>query len=89
MLTLRHVFPRALPSPGCEGKLCKGLVGAVPQLAVSVPLDAAVGARPIDARPREALARRVPLRLHKRPTPADLFRTLEEASGVDLDWFWL
>jgi hypothetical protein len=25
---------------------------------------------------------------YKRPTPADLFRTLEEASGVDLDWFW-
>ncbi len=24
----------------------------------------------------------------KRPTPADLFRTLEEASGTDLDWFW-
>lgn len=24
----------------------------------------------------------------KRPTPYDLFRTLEEASGVDLDWFW-
>jgi hypothetical protein len=24
----------------------------------------------------------------KRPTPADLFRTLEDASGVDLDWFW-
>ncbi|MEL6789904.1 MAG: M1 family metallopeptidase, partial [Pseudomonadota bacterium] len=24
----------------------------------------------------------------KRPTPSDLFRTLEEASGVDLDWFW-
>jgi aminopeptidase N len=24
----------------------------------------------------------------KRPTPADLLRTLEEASGVDLDWFW-
>ncbi len=24
----------------------------------------------------------------KRPTPADLFRTMEEASGVDLDWFW-
>lgn len=24
----------------------------------------------------------------KRPTPADFFRTLEEASGVDLDWFW-
>jgi hypothetical protein len=24
----------------------------------------------------------------KRPTPADFFRTMEEASGVDLDWFW-
>ncbi len=24
----------------------------------------------------------------KRPTPADFFRTLEDASGVDLDWFW-
>ena len=24
----------------------------------------------------------------KRPTPADCFRTMEEASGVDLDWFW-
>jgi hypothetical protein len=24
----------------------------------------------------------------KRPTPSDLFRTLEDASGIDLDWFW-
>jgi hypothetical protein len=24
----------------------------------------------------------------KRPTPSDLFRTLEDASSVDLDWFW-
>lgn len=24
----------------------------------------------------------------KRPTPTDFFRTMEEASGVDLDWFW-
>jgi hypothetical protein len=24
----------------------------------------------------------------KRPTPTDLFRTMEDASGVDLDWFW-
>ncbi|MBX2815862.1 MAG: M1 family metallopeptidase [Saprospiraceae bacterium] len=24
----------------------------------------------------------------KQPYPADLFRTLEDASGVDLDWFW-
>jgi len=24
----------------------------------------------------------------KHPSPADLFRTIEDASGVDLDWFW-
>ena len=24
----------------------------------------------------------------KRPYPADFFRTMEDASGVDLDWFW-
>jgi len=26
--------------------------------------------------------------MFKRPTPSDFFRTLEDASGVDLDWFW-
>lgn len=24
----------------------------------------------------------------KRPTPADFFRTMEDAAGTDLDWFW-
>ena len=24
----------------------------------------------------------------KHPTPADLFRTIEDASAIDLDWFW-
>lgn len=24
----------------------------------------------------------------KRPTPSDFFRTMEEVSGTDLDWFW-
>ena len=24
----------------------------------------------------------------RHPTPADLFRTMEDASGYDLDWFW-
>lgn len=24
----------------------------------------------------------------RHPTPADLFRTMEDASGIDLDWFW-
>lgn len=26
--------------------------------------------------------------MFKRPTPADFFRSLEDASAVDLDWFW-
>ena len=26
--------------------------------------------------------------MFKRPMPADLFRTMEDASSVDLDWFW-
>lgn len=26
--------------------------------------------------------------MFKRPTPADFFRTMEDASAVDLDWFW-
>ena len=26
--------------------------------------------------------------LFKHPSPADLFRTMEDASGIDLDWFW-
>jgi hypothetical protein len=25
---------------------------------------------------------------YKHPAPADFFRTMEDASGVDLDWFW-
>jgi hypothetical protein len=25
---------------------------------------------------------------YKQPMPADFFRTMEDASGVDLDWFW-
>jgi len=26
--------------------------------------------------------------MFKQPTPEDFFRTMEDASGVDLDWFW-
>ncbi len=27
--------------------------------------------------------------MFKHPSPADFFRTMEDASGVDLDWFWI
>ena len=26
--------------------------------------------------------------MFKHPTPADFFRSIEDASGIDLDWFW-
>ena len=26
--------------------------------------------------------------MFKHPTPGDFFRTMEDASGIDLDWFW-
>ncbi|MEE9408560.1 MAG: M1 family metallopeptidase [Polaribacter sp.] len=26
--------------------------------------------------------------MFKHPTPADFFRSMEDASGIDLDWFW-
>jgi hypothetical protein len=26
--------------------------------------------------------------MFKRPTPSDFFRSMEDASGIDLDWFW-
>lgn len=26
--------------------------------------------------------------MFKHPSPADFFRTMEESSGIDLDWFW-
>ncbi len=26
--------------------------------------------------------------MFKHPTPEDFFRTMEDASAVDLDWFW-
>jgi hypothetical protein len=26
--------------------------------------------------------------MFKHPAPADFFRTIEDASGIDLDWFW-
>merc|ERR1739841_189168 len=26
--------------------------------------------------------------MFKHPTPEDFFRTMEDASGIDLDWYW-
>ncbi|MFN3989468.1 MAG: M1 family metallopeptidase [Erythrobacter sp.] len=55
-----------------------------PSAAYHVLRDTVLGRERFDFALRE-YARRWKF---KRPTPADFFRTMEEASGTDLDWFW-
>ncbi|MEM1133727.1 MAG: M1 family aminopeptidase [Pseudomonadota bacterium] len=55
-----------------------------PSAAYHILRDTIIGRERFDFALRE-YARRWK---HKRPTPADFFRTMEEASGTDLDWFW-
>ncbi len=55
-----------------------------PTAALSVLREAVMGRELFDYSFRE-YSRRWKF---KRPTPADFIRTMEDASGVDLDWFW-
>lgn len=55
-----------------------------PSAAYHILRDTIIGRERFDFALRE-YARRWRFR---RPTPADFFRTIEEASGTDLDWFW-
>jgi len=55
-----------------------------PSAAYHILRDTVIGRERFDFALRE-YARRWKF---KRPTPEDFFRTIEEASGTDLDWFW-
>ena len=55
-----------------------------PAAALSVLREAVMGRELFDHAFREYANRWK----FKRPTPADFFRTMEDASAVDLDWFW-
>lgn len=57
---------------------------AKPATALNILRETILGRELFDFAFRE-FARRWKFR---RPTPADFFRTMEDASGVDLDWFW-
>ena len=57
---------------------------AKPATALNVLRETVLGRKQFDFAFRE-YARRWRF---KRPMPADFFRTMEDASGVDLDWFW-
>lgn len=55
-----------------------------PTLALSILRESILGRENFDFAFKQ-YARRW---MFKRPTPYDLFRTMEDASGRDLDWFW-
>ncbi|MEM6584298.1 MAG: M1 family metallopeptidase, partial [Pseudomonadota bacterium] len=55
-----------------------------PSAALNILRDTVIGRERFDFALKE-FARRWKF---KRPTPEDFFRTMEEASGTDLDWFW-
>jgi aminopeptidase N len=57
---------------------------AKPATALTILRETIMGRKLFDAAFKE-YARRWAF---KHPTPADLFRTLEDASAEDLDWFW-
>lgn len=57
---------------------------AKPAAALNILRETIMGRELFDAAFKE-YARRWAF---KHPTPQDFFRTMEDASGVDLDWFW-
>lgn len=57
---------------------------AKPATALNILRETIMGRQLFDAAFKE-YARRWAF---KQPYPADFFRTMEDASGVDLDWFW-
>ncbi|MEE2681692.1 MAG: M1 family metallopeptidase [Planctomycetota bacterium] len=57
---------------------------AKPATALNVLRETVIGREQFDYAMREFSRRWA----FKRPEPADFFRSLEDASGTDLDWFW-
>ncbi|MEP3480420.1 MAG: M1 family metallopeptidase [Fuerstiella sp.] len=57
---------------------------AKPATALNVLRETVVGREAFDFAFKEYSQRW----MFKRPYPADFFRSMEDASGVDLDWFW-
>ncbi len=55
-----------------------------PAVALNILRETVLGRELFDHAFRE-YARRW---MFKKPEPADFFRTIEDASGTDLDWFW-
>ena len=72
---MTHADSVLRPGPNAYGK---------PSAAYHILRDTIIGRERFDFAMRE-YARRWKF---KRPTPEDFFRTIEEASGTDLDWFW-
>lgn len=57
---------------------------AKPATALNILRESVVGRELFDFSFREYAQRW----MFKRPTPGDFFRSIEDSSGIDLDWFW-
>ena len=57
---------------------------AKPTIALNILRETVMGRELFDFAYKEYAQRW----MFKHPTPEDFFRTMEDASGVDLDWFW-
>jgi hypothetical protein len=57
---------------------------AKPTVALTILRETVIGKENFDKAFKEYANRW----MYKHPRPADFFRTLEDASAVDLDWFW-
>jgi hypothetical protein len=55
-----------------------------PSIVLGMLRDAVIGPEAFDAAFKEYIRRWA----FKHPTPADFFRTMENVSGRDLDWYW-
>ena len=67
-----------------DGRTLGGSAYNKPGLALIILRDQVVGPERFDPAFREYIRRWQ----YKHPTPADFFRTMEDALGEDLSWFW-
>lgn len=77
-------YPIMSASDEIKAALAVHLGYAKPSLALKVLRESILGRERFDHAFRTYAQRWQ----FKRPYPADFFRTMEDASGMDLDWFW-
>jgi hypothetical protein len=80
----RHHLPVMTASESIPPARFEGVSYSKPATALNILRETVLGRELFD----HALRTYAQRWKFKRPYPADFFRTMEDASGVDLDWFW-